>query len=105
MKESQAVERLARITILLAKVTILFLPVSLMTNYFSVQIADLQGVYTVNTYWVSFGVIMVSTILLLVVFGRASGTVEGKVVYQSLGRKSLNLAIRLIRGRQPRGNT
>ncbi|KAL9103790.1 MAG: hypothetical protein Q9163_001199 [Psora crenata] len=57
MRQSGAVERLTRITILLAKVTILFMPVSLMTGYFSVQIADLEGVYTAKTYWVCFAVI------------------------------------------------
>jgi hypothetical protein len=29
-----------------------------MTSYFSTQISDLQGVYTSNTYWISFAVIM-----------------------------------------------
>lgn len=84
MKQSQAVERLTRITILLAKLTILFLPVSLMTGYFSVQIADLQGVYTHTTYWASFGVIMGLSFLFLLGFGYLSGTVEGKPIYRSL---------------------
>lgn len=84
IKESQAVERLTRITILLAKLTILFLPVSLMTGYFSVQIADLQGVYTHTTYWVCFGVIMGLSLFFLMVFGFLSGTVEGRPIYRSL---------------------
>ena len=29
-----------------------------MTSYFSIQIKDLEGVYTVNDYWSSFAVIM-----------------------------------------------
>ncbi|KAI9764008.1 MAG: hypothetical protein M1840_008956 [Geoglossum simile] len=69
IKESQAVERLTRTTILLAKLTILFLPVSLMTGYFSVQISDLQGVYTHKTYWGCFGVIMFLSVMLLFTFG------------------------------------
>jgi Mg2+ and Co2+ transporter CorA len=84
IKESQAVERLTRTTILLAKLTILFLPVSLMTGYFSVQISDLQGVYTYKTYWGCFAVIMFLSIMLLFVFGWISGAVEGKATYQSL---------------------
>jgi Mg2+ and Co2+ transporter CorA len=87
IKESQAVERLTRTTILLAKLTILFLPVSLMTGYFSVQIQDLQGVYTHKTYWSCFGVIMFMSVMLLFVFGWISGIVEGKVVYQPLTKK------------------
>lgn len=86
LKDSKAVEKLTRITILLAKVTILFLPVSLMTGYFSTELAQVKGVYTVNEYWVSFGVIMFLSIVLLVVFGVASNTVEGKTIYQSLSR-------------------
>lgn len=86
LKDSQAVEKLTRITVLLAKVTILFLPVSLMTAYFSTEIKDLQGVYTARTYWVSFGVIMFLSIVVLVIFGYVSDTVEGKTIYQSLWR-------------------
>ena len=86
LKDSQAVEKLTRVTILLAKVTILFLPVSLMTGYFSTELKEVKGVYTVNEYWVSFGVIMFLSIVLLVMFGMASGTVEGKTIYQSLFR-------------------
>lgn len=86
LKDSKAVEKLTRITILLAKVTILFLPVSLMTGYFSTELAQVKGVYTVNEYWVSFGVIMFLSIVLLVVFGVASNTIEGKTIYQSLSR-------------------
>ena len=86
LKEAQAVEKLTRITILLAKATILFLPVSLMTGYFSVQIADLQGVYTVQTYWLCFLVIAILSIVFLIIFGFASDTVEGRTVYKSLWR-------------------
>jgi hypothetical protein len=86
LKESQAVEKLTRITILLAKATILFLPVSLMTAYFSVQIQDLQGVYTAKTYWVCFAVITGLSVIVLVAFGFLSGTVEGRPIYKSLTR-------------------
>ncbi|RAQ68185.1 hypothetical protein AFCA_010639 [Aspergillus flavus] len=86
LKDSQAVEKLTRITILLAKVTILFLPVSLMTAYFSTELKNVKGVYTINQYWVSFGVIMFLSIVLLTLFGYLSDTVEGKTIYQSLSR-------------------
>lgn len=84
LKESQAVERLTRITILLAKVTILFLPVSLLTAYFSVS-AITQG-YTKKTYWTCFAVIMALSFLGLAAFGQLSGTVEGKPIYRSLSQ-------------------
>ncbi|GIJ83863.1 hypothetical protein Asppvi_002694 [Aspergillus pseudoviridinutans] len=86
LKDSQAVEKLTRITILLAKITILFLPVSLMTAYFSTELSGVKGVYTQTEYWISFAVIMVLSLLILVLFGYASGTIEGRPIYQSLSR-------------------
>ncbi|KAL1983870.1 hypothetical protein VTN96DRAFT_9794 [Rasamsonia emersonii] len=86
LKDSQAVEKLTRITILLAKVTIVFLPVSLMTGYFSTQIQDLQHTFTARAYWISFAVLMFLSIVLLALFGYASDTIEGKTIYQSLFR-------------------
>ncbi|MCJ1386640.1 hypothetical protein MMC17_009766 [Xylographa soralifera] len=90
IKESSAVESLTRITILLAKVTILFLPVSLMTGYFSVQIDDLAGVYTAVTYWTCFAIIITLSFCFLLVFGKLSGTQESKPIYQSLSRVFYN---------------
>jgi uncharacterized membrane protein len=86
LKDSQAVEKLTRITILLAKVTILFLPVSLMTGYFSTELEGVKRVYTQVEYWVSFAVIMVLSIVLLSLFGYVSDTVEGKTIYRSMFR-------------------
>lgn len=76
-------ERLTRITILLAKVTILFMPVSLMTAYFSTQLSDLANIYTIKTYWICFGVIMALSFVGLMLFGLASDTLEGKPIYRS----------------------
>ncbi|KAL4917593.1 hypothetical protein BDW62DRAFT_218084 [Aspergillus aurantiobrunneus] len=86
LKDSQAVEKLTRITILLAKVTILFLPVSLMTGYFSTELEGVKGVYTQVEYWVAFAVIMVLSVVVLVLFGYVSDTVEGKTIYSSMFR-------------------
>lgn len=93
---------MTRITILLAKLTILFLPVSLMTGYFSVQIQDLQGVYTHTTYWVCFGVIMAISLAFLAIFGYLSGTVEGKTIYQSLTQTFVDFSKRTVRERRNR---
>ncbi|KAL4816380.1 hypothetical protein BDW67DRAFT_162205 [Aspergillus spinulosporus] len=86
LKDSQAVEKLTRTTILLAKVTILFLPVSLMTGYFSTELAGVKGVYTQVQYWVAFAVIMVLSIILLALFGWISDILEGKPTYRSTFR-------------------
>ncbi|KAI9738607.1 MAG: hypothetical protein M1834_008111 [Cirrosporium novae-zelandiae] len=92
LKESQAVERLTRITILLAKGTLLFLPVSLMTGYFSVQITDLEGVYTAKTYWICFAVILALSAIALSIFGLISDTVEGKIIYRSMSQMLFDIS-------------
>ncbi|KAG9235638.1 hypothetical protein BJ875DRAFT_458578 [Amylocarpus encephaloides] len=69
-KDSEATARLTRAAGLLAKLSVLFLPVSLMTSYFSIQIAELEGVYTTKDYWYSFAVIMGVSFLFLFFFAR-----------------------------------
>jgi hypothetical protein len=86
LKDSQAVEKLTRITILLAKATIMFLPVSLMSQYFSIQIPDIGDPLSLRAYWISFAVLMVLSISILTLFGYASDTVEGKTIYRSVTR-------------------
>ncbi|KAK5045839.1 hypothetical protein LTR84_008932 [Exophiala bonariae] len=90
LKESQAVERLTRTTILLAKATILFLPVSLMTAYFSIQLPEIAEMYSLKTYWLSFLVVAVLSVAFLLVFGVTTHTVEGKTIYKSLTRMILD---------------
>lgn len=86
LKESQAVEKLTRTTIFLAKATIMFLPVSLMTAYFSIQIGDIAHIYSLKTYWLCFLAVIVLSAGILFGYGLISGTVEGKTVYKSMTR-------------------
>lgn len=86
LKESSAVEKLTRTTILLAKVTILFLPVSLMTGYFSVQVNGIENEYSPMTYWLSFLIVLLLSIGLVLTFEFASYKVAGRTVYKSLTR-------------------
>lgn len=90
LKESQAVERLTRTTILLAKATILFLPVSLMTAYFSIQLPEIAEMYSIKTYWLSFLVVAVLSVAFLFFFGYTTHTVEGKTIYKSLTQMVLD---------------
>jgi len=55
-----------------------------MTAYFSTQIPDLQNAYSAKTYWLTFMVITLLSILFLAVFGVLSDTVEGRTIYRSL---------------------
>ncbi|TKA57594.1 hypothetical protein B0A49_10699 [Cryomyces minteri] len=84
IKESYSVERLTRITLLLAKVTILFMPVSLMTAYFSTQLQDVR--FTSHAYWTAFAVVLSASICALMLFGAVSGTLEGRMVVRPLSR-------------------
>ncbi|MCJ1308049.1 hypothetical protein MMC25_001699 [Agyrium rufum] len=86
IKEANFVDKLTRITILLAKATILFLPVSLMTGYFSAPLTGDDKRYTVAQFWIAFAVILVVTYVLLFFFGQLSGTQETKTIYRSLTR-------------------
>ena len=69
-KDSEATARLTRSATLLAKLSVLFLPVSLMTSYFSTQISDIQGVYTIKEYWIVFAVMMSISFMGLFFFSR-----------------------------------
>ncbi|KAK4560343.1 hypothetical protein LTR86_005539 [Recurvomyces mirabilis] len=86
MKESLDMERLTRITLLITKATMLFLPVSLMSAYFSVQFDGTA--YTVKEYWVSFAVILAMSWVMLFVFGVVSGSVETVAVLQTVWQGS-----------------
>jgi Mg2+ and Co2+ transporter CorA len=85
IKESYSVERLTWVTLLLAKITILFTPVTLMTGYFSIQFKDIM--FEMDSYWRSFAYIFVASLALLVAFSWMSGTFESKIVTSSWTRK------------------
>ncbi|KAJ5771244.1 uncharacterized protein N7511_003295 [Penicillium nucicola] len=92
LKDSQAVEKLTRITILLAKATILFLPVSLMSAYFSTELVGVKGGYTKTEYWASFAVIFVVSILLLTVSPSTNMGITFSRLFDRLwGRKEMRI--------------
>jgi len=69
-KDSESAARLTRAATLLAKLSVLFLPVSLVTSYFSIQISDLQGKYTSQDYWNTFAVTICISFAFLFFFSR-----------------------------------
>ncbi len=89
IKESYSVERLTWVTLLLAKITILFTPVTLMTGYYSIQFKDVA--FTTNSYWVVFGVVFGLSLGLLFLFSFFSGTFEGKIINKSWSRVAYDL--------------
>jgi hypothetical protein len=54
----------------LAKLSVLFLPISFLTSYFSTQINDLQDTFTAKNYWTAFAIIMSLSFLALFFFSR-----------------------------------
>lgn len=77
-------ENMTRIMILLAKATIMFLPVSLMTSYFSTELQGVKGVYTKVEYWISFAVIFSLTSLSLLIIGFPNDKSKSKSSHWSL---------------------
>lgn len=101
IKESFSVERLTRVTLLLAKVTIVFMPVTLMTGYFSIQFANME--FTVKSYWWAFAVVLAVSFVLLFLFSAASGTFEGKIIKKSWSRIAYDVSRRWLMHRRKRG--
>jgi hypothetical protein len=76
---------LTRTTILLAKVTIVFLPISLATSYFSMQVPALQHT-SLRTYWLTFFLVGLVTVVLLISFEGLGAHYSGRLVYKGLTR-------------------
>jgi Mg2+ and Co2+ transporter CorA len=81
IKESMDVERLTRLTLLLTKISMIFLPVSLMTGYFSVPLMGME--YSVTEFWTAFAVVMCISGGMLFLIGVFSGTVQTFAVLQA----------------------
>ncbi|KAB2577506.1 hypothetical protein BFW01_g12113 [Lasiodiplodia theobromae] len=89
IKESLSVERLTRVTLLLAKATLLFMPVSIMAAYFSCQFNDQE--FTVAEFWTWFGIVLAVSIVCIFIFSVVSGTMEGKMLYRSFSRAVMDI--------------
>ncbi|KAF1814119.1 hypothetical protein P152DRAFT_412628 [Eremomyces bilateralis CBS 781.70] len=79
IKESYSVEQLTRTTLFVAKLTMLFMPVSLMTAYFSCALEDVT--FSSRGYWTAFGVVLGLSFVVLFLFSWISGTLDGRMFY------------------------
>lgn len=84
MKEAQAVERLTRVAIFLTKFTFLFLPLTLITGYFSMQLNNTAGKYGERDFWGASGVFVGIMILILYTVGRSTETLETGIMWKSV---------------------
>ena len=101
IKESYSVERLTWVTLLLAKITILFTPVTLMTGYFSIQFKNTE--FEIRNYWWTFAIIFGISLGLLFLFSFFSGTFEGKIITRSWSRIAYDVSRRWWTHRRKRG--
>lgn len=81
LKENETVEKLTRITIWLTKVTFLFMPLTLVTGYFSMQLKDINGVYDLRAFWGSVGVAVAVSLIVLYTVGKSTGTSEMRATW------------------------
>jgi Mg2+ and Co2+ transporter CorA len=102
IKESFSVERLTWVTLLLAKITILFTPVTLMTGYFSIQFRNTE--FEIKSYWITFGIIFGVSLGLLFLFSLMSGTFEGKIITRSWTRAFYDVSRRWLVHRKKMGS-
>jgi len=76
LKQSTTVEQLTKVTIWLTKFTFLFFPLTLVTGYFSMQLKDINNVYTQKSFWGSAGVSVILTGLVLYTVGKSTNTMD-----------------------------
>lgn len=84
MREAQGVERLTRVAIFLTKFTFLFLPLTLITGYFSMQLNGTSGKYGEKDFWGASGVFVAIMILVLYTVGRSTETLESGIMWKSI---------------------
>ncbi|KAF2856212.1 hypothetical protein T440DRAFT_463549 [Plenodomus tracheiphilus IPT5] len=103
IKESFSVERLTWVTLLLAKITILFTPVTLMTGYFSIQFKNTE--FEIKNFWWTFGIVFGASLGLLFLFSLVSDTFEGKIITKSWSRKAVDGGRRYLGRRVKKGKS
>ncbi|KAF3922451.1 hypothetical protein AA313_de0206710 [Arthrobotrys entomopaga] len=80
-RETKAVEKLSLLSVALAKVTIVFLPISIVLAYFGMNdVAGISGVYDYKAFWGAAGVAVALTFVFLYMIGGLGST------FDSVGR-------------------
>ncbi|KAF3940301.1 hypothetical protein ABW19_dt0200461 [Dactylella cylindrospora] len=74
-RETKAVEKLSLLSVALAKVTIVFLPISIVMGYFGMQdVAGISGLYDRGNFWTAVGTALGLTVVFLWFIGGFTGT-------------------------------
>ncbi|KAF3932193.1 hypothetical protein ABW20_dc0109393 [Dactylellina cionopaga] len=107
-RETKAVEKLSLLSVALAKVTIVFLPISIVMAYFGMNDVDgISGEYDYRNFWTAAGVAVGLTFLFLFFVGGFRGTFErlGKlevVKRITKGKRGVRRRVGNFRGRHLR---
>lgn len=72
----------------------MFMPISVVTAYFSCQFVDTQ--FTVRSYWAWFAGTASASLVLLLAFSALSGTMEADIAYKSISGKAVECVSRLV---------
>jgi cytochrome c biogenesis protein CcdA len=63
----------------LAKLNLVFLPLGLLTSYFSVQIPQITEGHTTTTYWVAFMIVTLLSLIFMFMIGQLGANVKRKL--------------------------
>ncbi|KAK6358925.1 hypothetical protein TWF696_000099 [Orbilia brochopaga] len=76
-RETKAVEKLSLLSVALAKVTIVFLPISIVMAYFGMEdVAGISGIYDYKNFWTAVSVALALTFIFLWLIGGLGSTFE-----------------------------
>jgi hypothetical protein len=67
------------------------MPISVMSAYFSCQLADVN--FTVRAYWTAFAIVFSVSVIALFIFSIVSGTMDADIIYKPLSRRLLDFCM------------
>ncbi|RVD83902.1 uncharacterized protein DFL_005674 [Arthrobotrys flagrans] len=77
-RETKAVEKLSLLSVALAKVTMVFLPISIVMGYFGMEdVKGISGIYDAGNFWTASGTAFGLTLVFLWFIGGFGGNFEG----------------------------
>ncbi|KAK6515040.1 hypothetical protein TWF506_007392 [Arthrobotrys conoides] len=77
-RETKAVEKLSLLSVALAKVTMVFLPISIVMGYFGMEeVQGISGMYNARNFWTAAGTAFGLTLVFLWFIGGFGGNFEG----------------------------
>ncbi|EWC44147.1 hypothetical protein DRE_06972 [Drechslerella stenobrocha 248] len=86
-RETKAVEKLSLLSVALAKVTIVFLPISIVMGYFGMEeVEGISGMYDYKNFWAAAGVALALTVVFLWLVGGLGSSFDRVVGWKAVKR-------------------